>query len=47
MATPFPSESELSRILAMVRKYEDLVNMVGDPQILHEASPKERNCMLR
>lgn len=40
MATPFPSESELSRILAMVRKYEDLVNMVGDPQILHEAITK-------
>lgn len=39
MTKPFPSESELARILAMVRKYDDLVNMV-DPQVLREAINK-------
>lgn len=36
MSIPFFSKSELSRILAMVRKYDDLVNMVGDPKVLRE-----------
>lgn len=42
MTTPFPSKSDLLRILTMVRKSEDLVNAVGDTQVLREAFNKAK-----